>query len=243
MKLRKHQKKCIDKIDEHLKIDNKALVKMFCGAGKSFVIYHCLLQYLTNIIVVVVPSINLITHFSNDYLLKEDMAKYNKNNFNKKFKTLVVCSKDEVKDNKSYVTTNEKDIQKFLDSDDKKIVLITYQSLETFVKIFRKTDGKIDMMCFDEAHHILGDKTKELLFGNDDEFDYDEDITNSKNSDSDSNSDKSDNDESDDDSITFFFFSRLNSVVSSHIKSHIQFKYFLSSVSLKNLNKTLLISS
>lgn len=45
MRLRKHQQTCIDNIDEHFKTDNNALIKMFCGAKKSFIVYECLLKY------------------------------------------------------------------------------------------------------------------------------------------------------------------------------------------------------
>lgn len=68
MDLRPHQIECVDKIRTHFENENKALIKMFCGAGKSFVIYHCLLEFGNNLSVVVVPSINLITQFNRDYL-------------------------------------------------------------------------------------------------------------------------------------------------------------------------------
>ena len=39
MKLRPHQIKCISAIDSHIKKnENVALVKMFCGSGKSMII-------------------------------------------------------------------------------------------------------------------------------------------------------------------------------------------------------------
>ena len=41
MNLRDHQKKCIESIDNHFTIENRALVKMFCGSGKSWIIYNC----------------------------------------------------------------------------------------------------------------------------------------------------------------------------------------------------------
>ena len=69
MELREHQKECVDKIREHFADDNKALIKMFCGAGKSFIIYHCFMEFGQNFQSVVVPSINLITQFNKDYLL------------------------------------------------------------------------------------------------------------------------------------------------------------------------------
>ena len=83
MELKKHQIECVNKIDEYFKTDNSGLIKMFCGSGKSFVIYNCLLKYGNNLAVLVVPSINLITQFNKDYLLNENMKKFNTNNFQK----------------------------------------------------------------------------------------------------------------------------------------------------------------
>ena len=66
MDLRKHQIECINNIKLHFENENRALIKMFCGSGKSFVIYHCLLEYMKDLSVVVVSSTNLITRFLNN---------------------------------------------------------------------------------------------------------------------------------------------------------------------------------
>ena len=77
---------------------------MFCGSGKSFIIYDTLLTYGKNLSVVVVPSINLITQFNRDYLLRTDLQN------NKNYDILTICSKNELKDTQLSFTTNEKDI-------------------------------------------------------------------------------------------------------------------------------------
>jgi superfamily II DNA or RNA helicase len=61
MILRAHQTKCKEAITKHFKTDSSALIKMFCGSGKSLIIYDCLIKHGNNLSVVVVPSINLIT--------------------------------------------------------------------------------------------------------------------------------------------------------------------------------------
>jgi superfamily II DNA or RNA helicase len=76
MNLRNHQIECVDNIKLHFQNDNKALIKMFCGSGKSFIIYHCLLEYTDNLSVIVVPSINIVSQFNKDYLLDEYKRKY-----------------------------------------------------------------------------------------------------------------------------------------------------------------------
>ena len=169
MELRRNQKKCTDNNRNQFINDNKALIKMFCGSGKSFIIYHCLLEYTNNLSVIVVPSISLITQFNKDYLLNDIKQEYNKKYFNKNFKLLSVCSKNELNNNIN-ITTNEDDIYNFLLIDEPKIILITYQSLELLVNIIKENEFEIDLLCFDEAHHILGNNIKNLLF---DEDEYD----------------------------------------------------------------------
>ena len=174
IKLREHQNECVNNIRSHFNEDEKrALIKMFCGSGKSFVIYHSLLEFGGNLSVVVVPSINLITQFNKDYLLDDTKISYNKKHFNKSFKVLTVCSKNELSDHNINITTDENTIDKFLSKKANKIVLITYQSLPIFCKVIVDGGYSIDLLCFDEAHHILGDGMKKLLFGYDEE-DYDD---------------------------------------------------------------------
>jgi superfamily II DNA or RNA helicase len=50
MKLRQHQIKCINAIQEYFETESNALIKMFCGAGKSFVIFDSLLRHGENYI-------------------------------------------------------------------------------------------------------------------------------------------------------------------------------------------------
>ena len=142
MKLRPHQIDCISAIDSHIKKnENVALVKMFCGSGKSMIIYHCLLAYGGNLSIVVVPSINLITQFNRDYLLDEYKKSYNKTNFNKEFELLTICSKNDLeKGSKLKITTEPDEILDFLELGNEKIILVTYQSLKTLVDIIKEND-------------------------------------------------------------------------------------------------------
>jgi len=170
--LRPHQNDCNNRIQLYLQNNNAGLVKMFCGSGKSLVIYTQLLNYTRKLSVVVVPSINLITQFNRDYL-------YCNNNYN----LLTVCSKDELKTGDAF-TTDSSQILNFLLEDNPKIVLITYQSLDILYKITKDNNITIDLCCFDEAHHILGECTKNILFNEDEddeeyenrELRYDDDL-------------------------------------------------------------------
>ena len=154
MELRSHQTECVNRIRTHFKNENRALVKMFCGSGKSFIIYHALLEFGKNLSVVVVPSINLITQFNRDYLLDKTKNEYNKKCFNRKFKLLTICSKNELNNSDFEFATEDDDISNFLKQKNDKIVLITYQSLEKLINIVKRNQIEINLLCFDEAHHI-----------------------------------------------------------------------------------------
>ena len=122
--LRLPQKNCLDNVRNHFQIDHKGLIKMFCGSGKSRVIYEVVLKYGYSLAVIIVPSINLITQFSREYP------------FDIKYKTLTVCSKDELKQN-NHFTTDADDISKFVISSGNKIILITKLVIKGLYNIYR----------------------------------------------------------------------------------------------------------
>jgi superfamily II DNA or RNA helicase len=171
-KLYDYQLRCKHEIDTFFNcptVEHRALIKMFCGSGKSYIIYDTILTFGHKLSVIVVPSIGLITQFNKDYLLDPVKISYNKHNYNKTFNVMTICSKDEVKDTntENTFTTNddiiEKSLNNFIRKDKHVVVLITYQSLGKLINIIRKHDMKIDLMCFDEAHHILGMNIKKQL--------------------------------------------------------------------------------
>ena len=171
MELYTHQKECISNITKIFDDDEKnGLIKMFCGSGKSFVIYHSILEFGSNLSIIVVPSINLISQFNNDYLFDKQMKDYNERKFNKEFDIMTICSKNELKEKdfskEIKLTTEPEKITDFLLNEEDKLILITYQSLETLFEVLKENSINVDLICFDEAHHICGDKTKELLFEN-----------------------------------------------------------------------------
>jgi predicted helicase len=164
MLLRPHQQNCINAIDTHLTTENNGVIKMFCGSGKSFVIYHTILKYLENLVIVVVPSINLITQFNRDYLLDDDKIAYNTTHFNKHHEILTICSKNELDEKVTNITTDTNEISNFLTLEQPKIILITYQSFDVLANLMYTNYTTADLICFDEAHHILGENISKLLF-------------------------------------------------------------------------------
>ena len=155
MKLRQQQIKCINAIQEHFEIENNALIKMFCGVGKSFVIFDSLLRHGEKLSVVVVPSINLITQFNKDYFLDNSKKEYNRKYFNKEYELLTICSKNELDknlQNEFKFTTDEDEILEFLDQEEDKIILVTYQSLELLFNIIKEYEFEIDYVLM---KHII----------------------------------------------------------------------------------------
>jgi superfamily II DNA or RNA helicase len=186
MKLKKHQRECVLEIkklfnenDDDYDKNKRGLIKMFCGSGKSFVIYHSIFKHGGSLSIIVVPSINLISQFNCDYFFNDKMIEYSNKKFNKDYELISICSKNELKEkeySKKIKLTTEPDIitnflqiddDPFGDEDNKdKIVIITYQSLDTLFQILQENYINVDLICFDEAHHICADKTKKLLFQN-----------------------------------------------------------------------------
>ena len=139
---RYYQKEADEAIYNELLINNKCLVKMFCGTGKSRLMRYCRVAQNKNLVVYVVPSLSLIEQFYTDYL--------------KDFPLVQRISCEEGS------TTNKKDIVKFLKKKENKIICVTYQSFETLISSLGNM--KIDVCIFDEAHHAIGKTYQSLIF-------------------------------------------------------------------------------
>lgn len=58
-KLRNYQKTAIQKVNDYLKKEDKGLVKMFCGSGKSIIMVKVMEKQRKNLSVYVFPSLSL----------------------------------------------------------------------------------------------------------------------------------------------------------------------------------------
>ena len=143
---RDYQEEANQSISEELLINNTCLVKMFCGTGKSLLMRNCDLVKDKKLVVYVFPSLSLIDQFVSDYLFDFD----NKIN---------ISSEKES-------TTNVKKIIKFLKNTNNKIICVTYQSFNTLIDCLDLLEIKINVCCFDEAHHAVGLTYQELIFKN-----------------------------------------------------------------------------
>jgi superfamily II DNA or RNA helicase len=141
---RYYQKEADDAVYVELLINNKCIVKKFCGTGKSLLMRHCKIAQHKNLVVYVFPSLNLIKQFYTDYL--HDFPSKN---------ILKISSEDDS-------TTNPVPIRKFLSKKLNKIICITYQSLK--VLLDNLGGIKINVCIYDEAHHAVGEVYQKLIF-------------------------------------------------------------------------------
>jgi len=148
----KHQQEALDAINNSFEDNDRCLLKMFCGTGKTRVILSLILEMKRNLSVVIFPSIALVQQFDRDYLQQfPDLLNG--------YKTLKVCSLAEV----GY-TTDPDELQNFIEEnhDELKIIAITYQSFSLLKDL---SIMKADIMVFDEAHHVVGNEIQNLVFG------------------------------------------------------------------------------
>ena len=146
MTFRYYQKAADEAIYNELQTSNKCLVKMFCGSGKSLLMRQCQAVQNLLLLVYVFPSLSLIDQFYTDYLS------------DKKDITRKISSDDGS-------TTDPEQIRQFLSCSFNKIICITYQSFE--VLLDNLGEMKINVCCFDEAHHAVGETYQKLIFEND----------------------------------------------------------------------------
>ena len=144
---RYYQEEADDAIYQELLVNNKCIVKMFCGSGKSLLMRKCKTIEEKNLVVYVFPSLSLIDQFYGDYL--HDFPGDN---------VLRISSENEA-------TTDPVEITSFLQKKNQKIICITYQSFKTLIDTLGEI--KINVCIFDEAHHAVGETYQKLIFEND----------------------------------------------------------------------------
>ena len=149
MKSRQYQKDAISAILTELQENNnqKCIVKMFCGSGKSHVMQQIAILLDTALTVFVFPSLALIGQFAQTYM--SSVAH------------LLTISSDEES------TTDPREIQKFLEdhTQEKKTICITYQSFTTLLE--NLGENVIRLCCYDEAHHAVGETYRQFIFQQD----------------------------------------------------------------------------
>ena len=118
---RYYQYEANNAIYNELLINDKCIVKMFCGTGKSLLMRNLTIEN-KNLIVYVFPTLSLIDQFYTDYL--NDYPSEN---------TLKISSENEA-------TTDSSIISPFISKQTNKIICVTYQSFRTLLDNYRYDD-------------------------------------------------------------------------------------------------------
>ena len=140
-----HQQEADDEIENTMRESPNALVKMFCGTGKSLVMRKASITNGEKYIVYVFPSLGLVEQFCSEYLAS---AKY-----------VLKISSEEV------ATTKSDEIVNFLKKNKKSyIICVTYQSLKTLLDVRDSLDISFGLCFFDEAHHCPAPTYRKLIF-------------------------------------------------------------------------------
>lgn len=165
-----HQEKIIKDTINGFKENNRGKIISACGTGKTLTALWIMERMGVDKVLFVVPSLSLIKQTVEQWQYQSE----------KPFKFLCVCSDMTVVGNQNIqdefiesayeigvpVTTNSKDIQKFLEnsSDERKIIFSTYQSLDAVsLALNEMEDYEFDLGIFDEAHKTVGIKNNNMF--------------------------------------------------------------------------------
>lgn len=157
----KHQKKCINDIQNYFTDENntRCLINSFCGTGKSSIEIKTALSWCKQRAIFVFPTISLTEQFSYEYINKCEEAK--------QMTKFAVCSQTETPNAKLKFTTDKNVIIFKLNKKNKQLIAVTYASLPNLLSIIYEQEMTIDIMIFDEAHHIRGNNILKCLQDND----------------------------------------------------------------------------
>jgi len=128
-KPRNYQKPIIRELDNYFNKDDKGILQMPCGSGKTLVSLFFFKKYKK--ILFLVPSLQLIRQAYQTFYQESDFD--------------ILCISSD-KDSEG----DEEEIKRFIDSRDKYIVISTYQSSH------KVKEQEFDICIYDEAHHTAG---------------------------------------------------------------------------------------
>ena len=145
---RNYQNEIINKAINYFKNNDKGRLYMPCGTGKTLVCYWIYEKLNLNNVCIAVPSLYLLSQVYNTWSEMKNNCKY-----------LLIGSDAEIKeqpDTGLILTTNKKEIQKFLIKNNKYIIITTYQSSDILCSVLIENKIKLDICIYDEAHKTVG---------------------------------------------------------------------------------------
>lgn len=169
-----YQQELMNQIVDGLKKNDRGKFIAACGTGKTLIAMWVQEAMKAETVLFVVPSLALI---------KQTLDSWMKN-CNIPFRYLCVCSDSTVaaidedhvniisSDVDFPVTTNPDDIRRFLSGNtDKKVIFVTYHSLDAILNALCDTPYSFDLGIFDESHRTAGTKDSLMfVYGMDDQY-------------------------------------------------------------------------
>ena len=136
-KLKEDQVLCKKKADEYYSKNNKGMIVVPCGYGKTIMGIDISTNYVNNYLLIGVYSLGLIEQWI------EDLIKY----YN--FPILIIGS---IKIDNYKITMNENVIKDWIQTNENGIIITSYQSSNKLLDM----NIKFDFAIFDEVHHLCG---------------------------------------------------------------------------------------
>lgn len=154
---RDHQANAIKNVNSSFQSADRGMLVMACGTGKTLTSLWISEALQSTTTLVLVPSLSLLSQ-----TLRQWAA-----NSNTDWKYLCVCSDETVNKDLDQsimnvdelpfpVTTDTKEINKFLLSGGKQVVFSTYNSLPRVIEAQKVTGSAFDLAIMDEAHRLTG---------------------------------------------------------------------------------------
>ena len=171
-KPRAHQINIIEKTLEHFENHDRGYLEISCGGGKTLAAFWINSQMNNKITIITVPSLYLLSQFSNDWMTQSVHEKDNQQFI------LVGSDMDSTNEdyNKLFLSTNSKEIVERIKIMRKNTyhinIITTYQSSYRVIEALTTLKIKPDFCIFDEAHKTVAMKDKQfnLLLNNDNLF-------------------------------------------------------------------------
>ncbi|WP_218813532.1 DEAD/DEAH box helicase family protein [Rickettsiella endosymbiont of Dermanyssus gallinae] len=162
-KPRDYQQNAINAVINGFKQHDRGQLIIPCGAGKTLIALWIKGALMAKHTLVLVPSLALLRQIKNEW---------NSNN-NDYIPYICVCSEKDIdKENDSLVvtifeipgrvTTDPKEVRKFLSHNKKSIIYATYQSLEVICKVAKDLNFAFDLAICDEAHKTAGHRSNKF---------------------------------------------------------------------------------
>lgn len=153
----RHQRRAVEAVSASLPKEGRGQLIMACGTGKTLTSIRISERLKSELTVVVVPSISLISQSISDWSKDASEA----------FSWWAVCSDETVgerAESEEFLafdlskpsSTNEDSLVRFLQMRGRKVIFTTYHSSDVVSRAIVKAQAVIDLAIFDEAHRLAG---------------------------------------------------------------------------------------